>query len=87
MPRFIIRSSKKVGTAPGTLVHVGEKRTEKVTISLMDYDEKHVQEKAIKDIEEALYLKDEPAVTWINVNGIHEVDLMEKIGMYFDIRI
>jgi len=85
MPRFIKKTSQKVGLPPGTLIHVGEKRTDKITISLMDYDEKQFQEKPIEDAEEAFPLKDEPTVTWINISGIPEVDLMEKIGKHFEI--
>ena len=34
--RFVSRRSKKVGMSPGTLVHVGEKRTEAVCIELLN---------------------------------------------------
>jgi magnesium transporter len=84
MTRFIKKTSKKVGLPPGTIVHVGEKKTEKVIISLIDYDENHFQERTIEDIEEAFPLKDEATVTWINVSGVHEVDLIEKIGKHFE---
>jgi len=85
MPRFLKKTSKKIGLPPGTLVHVGEKRTEEVTISLIDYDEKQFQEKTIEDIEEVFPLKDQPTVTWINVSGMHDVDVIERIGKHFNI--
>ena len=84
MPK-IIKRSNKVGLPPGTLVHVGEKRTEKVRITIIDYDEKEFQEKEAEAVEECFPFKDEPTVTWINIDGIHDIETIEKIGKHFDI--
>jgi magnesium transporter len=46
----------------------------------MDYDEAHFQEKEIKTIEECLLFKDKPTVTWINIDGLHQVEILEKLG-------
>ena len=40
------------------------------------------QEREIKKIEECFPFKDKPAVTWININGIHDAEIMGKIGEY-----
>jgi len=48
MPRFIKRSSKTIGLPPGALVHVGDKRTAEVKITVIDYDEKNFEEKEVK---------------------------------------
>jgi len=82
MPR-IKKASKKAGLPPGTLVHVGEKKTERTRITIIDYDEAQFQEKEAKTIEESFPFKDKPTVTWINIDGIHEVDIVEKIGKHF----
>ena len=83
MSRFMKRASKKLGLAPGSLVHVGEKKTEEVQLTLIDYDETHFQEKAIEAIEESFPFKEEPTVTWINIDGLHEVGVIESIGKHF----
>ncbi|MFP4655903.1 MAG: magnesium/cobalt transporter CorA [Methanohalobium sp.] len=83
MPQIFKRMSKKVGLPPGSLVHVGEKATEEVKISVMDYDEKNFQEKEIKNVEECFPFKDKSTVTWINIDGLHEVEVIEKIGEHF----
>ena len=85
MVRFIRKGSRKAGLPPGTLVHIGEKKTEKPRIRLMDYSEDHLEEKDLESIEEGFPYKDTPTVTWINVDGIHEVDVVEKIGQHFDL--
>ena len=44
--------SEKAGLPPGALVHVGERRVEKVKISIIDYDETNLEEKEAGTIEE-----------------------------------
>ncbi len=77
------RAAKKTGLPPGTPVYVGERKDEKVRISVLDYDEVQCQEKEIKDVEECFLFKDTSTVTWINVDGIHQVDIIQKIGKHF----
>jgi magnesium transporter len=83
MRRFIRKRSEKAGLAPGTLVYVGEKKVEKVKINIFDYDETQVTEKEAATIEECFPFKDQPTVTWINIDGLHEVDIIEKLGNHF----
>ncbi len=84
MPRFF-KKSKRPGTSPGTLIHVGEKKAEKAKITLIDYDESQVQEKEVKKIEECFPFKDKPTVTWINIDGLHEIEIIEKLGKTFNL--
>ena len=83
MPQPITKRSKKSGQPPGTLVHIGERKTEKVRITLIDYDEDHLEEREVARVEEVFPFKDRPTVTWINIDGIHDVELMEKLGQHF----
>jgi magnesium transporter len=71
MPRSRKKRSKKIGLAPGTLVHIGEKKVEKVRLRLIDYDVEKLQEQDLDKIEECFPLKDKPTVTWVNIDGIH----------------
>ena len=79
------RSSKKAGLSPGTLVHIGEKKTEEVNISMMDYDASQIQEKDAATVGECLPFKEKPTVTWINVSGIHDITVIEEFGKDFNI--
>ena len=85
MVRFIKKISKKAGLPPGTLVHIGEKKAEKVRIRLIDYDEEHFEEREISSIEECCGYKEKPSVTWINIDGIHELDVAETLGRHYDL--
>ncbi len=83
MARLIKKRSKKVGLPPGTLVHIGERKKERTTITILDYDEQHLQEQEIKTVDQCLAFKDKPTVTWINVDGLHQVEILEKLGDSF----
>lgn len=83
MKRFIKKSSSKKGLPPGSLVHVGEKREEKVRITIIDYDKAQFQEKEAETVEECFPFKDKPTVTWINVDGIHQPEIVKKLGDCF----
>ncbi|MEN6427452.1 MAG: magnesium/cobalt transporter CorA [Phycisphaerales bacterium] len=79
------RRTKKAGLPPGTLVHIGEKREEAVRITYMDYDEQHFEEKQGVSIEECFPFKDTATTTWINIDGIDEIPIIEKIGKAYDL--
>ncbi len=79
------KSSTQAGLPPGTLVHVGPKRVEKARVSVMDYDESRFEEKEVTRIEECFPFRDSPTVTWINVDGLHEVSLIERLGAHYNL--
>ena len=83
--RKISRKAPAAGLPPGSLVHVGERKTEEAKITLFDYDEDGYQEKQVETIEECFPFKETSTVTWINVSGLHQVDIVEKIGSHFDL--
>lgn len=85
MPRFIKKQLRKAGTSPGTLIHIGEQKVDETQVTLIDYDEEHLQERVLDGIEEAFPLKDLPTVTWINIDGLHQLDIIEKVGQHFNI--
>jgi len=84
MPRFFMkRATQQLGLTPGTLVHIGEKKIEKVRIRIIDYDETQLEEKEVKTVEEVFPFKDKPTITWINIDGLHDIEVIEKIGRHF----
>ncbi len=83
MPKLFKKLSHKAGLPPGTLVHVGERKAEEVKITIIDYDQTGFQEKEVQTVEECFPFKETPTVTWININGLHEVSVIEKIGTHF----
>ncbi len=83
MLRFSQKSSRKAGLPPGTIVHVGEKKVENVRIELIDYDETTLEERELATIDECFPCKETSTVTWVNIDGLHDVDVIEKTGKAF----
>lgn len=84
-PKIRKKTSAKVGLPPGSIIHVGEQKIEKVKITLTEYDEKNVETCEINSVEEIDPYTDTPQVTWVNVSGLHDTDLIKQIGEKFNI--
>ncbi|MFC2161176.1 magnesium/cobalt transporter CorA [Acidobacteriota bacterium] len=76
---------RNIGLPPGTPVYIGDRIGEEVRITILDYDESQFQEIGIKDVEESFPFKEKSTVTWINIDGIHNIDYIEKIGRHFGV--
>ncbi|MFH1577081.1 MAG: magnesium/cobalt transporter CorA [Candidatus Margulisiibacteriota bacterium] len=83
MIRSLKKNSKAKGLPPGTLVHVGEKKTDKTRITVIAYGQNNFEEKEVKNIEECFPYKDNGHISWINVDGIHQTEVIEKLGKQF----
>ncbi len=87
-PRITIFKSNtgiKAGLPPGTLVHVGPKRTNKKTLELIQYDAKSIAEEQSDEASEILQKVDPKKVNWINIDGLHNVELIREVGNHFDL--
>jgi len=80
MAKLVKKRTQKSGLPPGTLIHIGEKRTEKVKIRIMDYSDMGLKEMEADTIETCFPFKDKPTNTWINIEGIHDVRVLERLG-------
>jgi len=84
-PKSYKRQSKPAGLPPGTLIYVGERKVETVRITYIDYDEQNFAEKQVSNIEDCFAFKTTPTVTWINIDGLHDVQIIEKLGRQFEL--
>jgi magnesium transporter len=78
------KSSKKPGDAPGSIVYVGENKTEKIKLQLINFHEKSVLEEEIPT-DKLSIIDEKSGVSWLNVTGIHDSELIQKIGTHFNI--
>jgi magnesium transporter len=85
MSKIFRKRSEKVGLPPGTIVHIGERKAQKHRITIVDYDETKFQERELETIEESFPFKDTSTITWINIDGLHQLKIIEKIGKHFNI--
>ena len=85
MAGLIKKVSKMVGLPPGTVIHIGETSSLATKITVFDYDQNNYQEKELKTLEECFPFRDSPTITWINVDGVQDVDIIERIDQHFGI--
>jgi len=77
--------SSKSGLPPGTLVHVGEVLATETRVSVFDYTRERSTEHVAKSIDDVTQYRDTESVTWVDVEGLIDVALIESIGKQFDI--
>jgi magnesium transporter len=80
MAKLSKERSVKSGLPPGTLVHIGEKSDREIKISVLDYNEAGCEEKEIKAVKECFYYTDTSIVSWIDVEGLHEIEIIQQVG-------
>jgi magnesium transporter len=85
MTKTLRNVSEKLGMPPGSLVHVGEVHTPVTRMTVIDYSKENVVEKEIQSIDEILEYKDSDTVTWVIIEGLADVDVVERIGEMFGI--
>ncbi len=78
--RLVKKRSKKSRPFSRFSVYIGEKKAEAIHIIIMDYDELSFNEKEIKAVEDCFPFKDKPTVTWINIEGLQDTQLIQKLG-------
>ena len=71
------------GTAPGTLRAPDTPPAGPIRVTVIDYGPDHLDEKEIESVEELAPYRDSPTVTWINVEGLHDVPFLEGLGKLF----
>lgn len=85
MTKSLNTPSEKSGLPPGSLIHVGETPESETRMSLIDYSKVNIKEQQIQSVEEILKYKDCDTVTWVIIEGLASVDIVERIGEIFDI--
>jgi magnesium transporter len=85
MKEGVKKISGKAGLPPGTLVHIGEKKSEKVRITVMEYNEGECRERDLASLNEYIPSQDKSTITWINIDGLHQMEVIETIGRLFNL--
>jgi magnesium transporter len=84
--KFLPRRSQKSGLPPGTPVHIGEPRRDRTRIEVFEYSEQGCTEREVASPAECPYVESgTSAVVWINVDGVHDVSVIQSLGELFRI--
>jgi len=71
------------GESPGLLRPREEVRDRRPTITLIEYDRMHLEERTITDKAELLPHLDNQRVTWINIDGLGDIEVLSALGSRF----
>ena len=85
LTKKISRQKELVGKAPGSLIYTGEVVDVPVELSVIRYSETHYDSFILKKATDAHEEKGVDHISWINVDGIHDVDIIKTIGKDFDL--
>jgi magnesium transporter len=77
--------TEKTGTPPGTILYVGRETNIAPRITLLEFNEQEVIEKEFSNFDDCLTHVVPGMVKWINIDGVHDVKLVEHIGEVFGI--
>lgn len=80
-----VKIAGKKGLPPGSLVFLGDQKADEQNISYFRYNNAQVEEKQVSTIEECFQLTEGNDITWINIEGLHKVKTIEKIGKHYNI--
>lgn len=80
----LTRRTVKVGLPPGTLIHVGEKKLVEPEIRLTRYNQSIFEETKVAKIEIDIKLE-EGVNTWIQVAGVHDSQVISRLGEFFNL--
>ena len=76
---------KKIGLPPGTLVHVGRQKMERSIITYIDYSDSYYEVCPDVSLDDCRPLRDSDRVSWINLDGIHDIALIDAFGEAFSL--
>lgn len=85
MARFLKDRTAAKGQRPGSLVLIGTQKMEHPVIQLMDFDADNLTEKVLDSIDEAAPYMHSDGMSWINIFGIHDLEMMQKIAEIFQL--
>ncbi|MBL7075985.1 MAG: magnesium/cobalt transporter CorA [Kiritimatiellae bacterium] len=85
MDSLLKKHSGVAGLPPGTVVYLGNQRVEQVQISVIDYNAEELNEEVLPSADACQAYAGKSTVTWINVVGLHDTDLLQEIGDMFDL--
>lgn len=85
MKRKIIKISKKAGLPPGALIHVGEKKATEAILSYTSYNESEYIEDTCSSTAMCPAPDGNKKVLWLNLDGLHDVDLISDMGKKFNL--
>lgn len=75
----------KAGLPPGSLVHVGDIKTEHPSITLFAFDKQGLEEKSFPSLVASRTYQPSHAKLWLNIHGLQDPEILNEIGRRFSL--
>jgi magnesium transporter len=85
MARFLNDRKKATGKIPGSLIHLGSKKIEKTLIRLTNFTADKLTETEPDKLDDCLPYISEDTISWVSIYGLHDAEMIQKLGELFDI--
>ena len=85
MARFLKTQSISNGLPPGSFVFIGKQRMDVSRITVMEFNTDTLQEIFITDLKDLNKYIENENTTWINIDGIHDINLIKECAEIFDL--
>ncbi len=76
---------KKIGLAPGTLLYMGKKHHIPLNVDIIHYDSENYERQASASIDDCIPCKTKMGITWVDVNGLSDLESIQKIGDFYQL--
>lgn len=78
---MLVRRSSKLGLAPGSIVFTGEQKMTTAKITIIQYQEGELNEFQADGVDAVVEaIKKNSGTVWINIDGLHDVELARSLG-------
>ena len=85
MPYIPHKKKEDIGLSPYELKFRGKKKAEDIRVQVIDFDLEGVRETEIKDTGELRKYLSSDSITWINVDGLHNEQIIRDLSDIFSI--
>ncbi|MFO7704213.1 MAG: magnesium/cobalt transporter CorA [Halopseudomonas sp.] len=82
--KLVVKRGHKAGAAPGTLIHIGPPRADQPAIRVIEYDQHEISDRLIQAAGDYA-VRSGDHVAWLNVDGVHQVEVIEALGRAFNL--
>ncbi|WP_198912892.1 hypothetical protein [Tenacibaculum piscium] len=83
MARIIKKKKQDIGLSPDELIFRGEQKTEEILFRVIDFDAQNLTENTTKKVKDLSELQHSDSVTWLNLDGLHNMAVMQEISSVF----
>jgi len=77
--------TEKAGMSPGSLIHIGDIHEDRPRISVTHFNKSLHESYEAESLSEVLVKKPEKCLTWVNIEGLKNIELINEIGKQFNI--